>query len=562
MIHATRVNTGKISILIVLFLATATAARPADRSLTLVCDRDYPPLSFLEGGILRGFDPDLAQALAPLLGAEITVQSAPWAAALEDTASGKADILSGVIKTSGRESRLAFSIPYLEDNYVIFRRSDLAVKQLPDLQKARLIMLEGDAAIETWVVPNGLSDNMSTCSGFTEAFEALENGDADYTVSPRALGLDLVAQRNYQSIKIWGRPLFSSSFALAVKSENQALLARLNDAIIALSRNGTLARLEERWKTGVNITSYDTQRVPSWLPLVLVSVLSGAGILLFLIITLRRSLAEHKRRTSADRDILSAILDTGSDAIWWFDEEANMLGANARAIAAPPALQEEAIARARRLCTQCGDTLVPPATPDETDDDAPEAVRLEAGPTLHAPIIAVRRNMSRELYALKTSERELSTELALCHARLREITRYDPATGLLRRGALVDLLCDYADIARRRADTLKIAFIRVKDLRRLNSRYSHTAVDRMLERIASGIRSLLEENECAGTIHTAFYVLSAAQNNFEDRENLIPALEKLVREAGIPEDHPVDIAAIETSANTAEDILAALEGRG
>lgn len=534
-------------------------APAADQELTLVCDEDYPPLSYIDGGVLRGFDTELAEALAVRLGTTITVESAPWTEALERTAIGQADILSGVIKTAGRTSTLAFTIPYLEDNYVIFRRSDLIVKQLPDLQKARLIMLEGDAAIETWVIPNGLATNMRTCRGFSRAFEALELGEADYTIAPRALGLNLVSKRGYRSIQPWGRPLFSSSFALAVGIDKQVLLAELNDAIIALSRDGTLARLEDRWKTGVSITAYDTQRIPSWLPIVLVSLLSVAGLGLFLLFSIRRSLAEHKRRSSTDRDILRAILDTGNDAIWWFDEHAELLGSNARALATPRSLQEEARSQAKQFCARCSDPVFAQGR-DEDPDETTECTLLEAGPLVPFPIIVVRHNMSRELLALKTSERELSTELALCHARLREMARYDPNTGLLRRGALIDTLEEQADIARRRADTLKLTMLRIKDLRQLNRRFTHAKVDHMLETISHGIRTLLQEDEYAGTLHTACYVLGTTGHSDDDKEFVVSALRQLVHDAGIPKDHPVQIAAIELSAYNSIGILESLEG--
>ena len=64
--------------IVLLLLARSTECA----SLLFLGDKDYPPVAFLEDGVAKGMDVDLANALAGPLKREIRVELMDWAAIL------------------------------------------------------------------------------------------------------------------------------------------------------------------------------------------------------------------------------------------------------------------------------------------------------------------------------------------------------------------------------------------------------------------------------------------------------------------------------------------------
>src|SRR5688572_11810597 len=58
--------------------------------LVLVGNRDYPPLSYLENGLARGFDVDVARAVATKIGREVRIELMDWATARQRVLDGSA----------------------------------------------------------------------------------------------------------------------------------------------------------------------------------------------------------------------------------------------------------------------------------------------------------------------------------------------------------------------------------------------------------------------------------------------------------------------------------------
>src|SRR5215212_3153411 len=72
------------------------------KPITFLGDKDYPPIAYLEDGVAKGMDVDLARALGQRLQREVRIELMDWNLAQEKISRGEAD---GLLGTSITEER-------------------------------------------------------------------------------------------------------------------------------------------------------------------------------------------------------------------------------------------------------------------------------------------------------------------------------------------------------------------------------------------------------------------------------------------------------------------------
>lgn len=226
---------------------TQTEEPGTPQNLVFGMDQDYIPLSFLDDGEARGFDIDLVKALSLEMGVAITKKPDTWHRTLESLETGGVDAVSGIVKSAGRAENMDFSIPYLVESYTVFYRKNLSVT-LGSLEGFHGVILKGDIAIEKYVVPSGLSESVELVPTYSEAFQLIEQGKADYTIAPFSLGRYVLRDRGYQHVAESGRSLFSVAYRFGVEKGNQELLSTLNDALSSLIAKGKTKELSSTWQ--------------------------------------------------------------------------------------------------------------------------------------------------------------------------------------------------------------------------------------------------------------------------------------------------------------------------
>lgn len=83
---------------------------------------NYAPVLWEENGILVGIGADLARRIFDELGVAIRFEALPFRRALKYAETGKVDVLAGIYKTEDRESYIAYSEPFMDDEGVLFVR--------------------------------------------------------------------------------------------------------------------------------------------------------------------------------------------------------------------------------------------------------------------------------------------------------------------------------------------------------------------------------------------------------------------------------------------------------
>jgi polar amino acid transport system substrate-binding protein len=141
-----RLGSRLIGLLLVAFLSS-TVGGSAIGASTLTLDdvkkhgvlqvgmnADYPPWEYNEGGIIKGFDPDLIQILASRLGVKAQIIDTEWAGVIPALYAGKFDVvISAMAITKERSEKVNFTSPYAESTSHIAVLASSPFKKVEDL---------------------------------------------------------------------------------------------------------------------------------------------------------------------------------------------------------------------------------------------------------------------------------------------------------------------------------------------------------------------------------------------------------------------------------------------
>ena len=99
-------------------------AATADCTLTMGWD-PWEPYHYLDiGGVVRGVDVELVTAVATACGCSVDLVRDDFAALLTKLKAGEVDVLTGATATPDREVYASFSVPYRDEKFQLFVRSE------------------------------------------------------------------------------------------------------------------------------------------------------------------------------------------------------------------------------------------------------------------------------------------------------------------------------------------------------------------------------------------------------------------------------------------------------
>jgi polar amino acid transport system substrate-binding protein len=195
---------------------------------------------------LVGFEVELAELLAKKLGTTSQPVAAPWDKLLELLARGDFDLALNGIEVADEKKRVALlSRPYFASAEVLtVRRSDpTAPRSLEALKGKRVGTLPGSLAER--IAHRFEADVRTYEGGQDEIYEDLKLGRTD------AVLLDETIARYYgeldEAFETVRGDFGVVDYAVAVRLGDTARLEAINAALEALTREGALRRLYERW---------------------------------------------------------------------------------------------------------------------------------------------------------------------------------------------------------------------------------------------------------------------------------------------------------------------------
>lgn len=233
--------------------AAATAAdlaaikqRGALRVLGVPDDKEGDFLA-MKNGTPAGFDVEILLAFARSEGVKLElVPVAEWAALGPALAADKGDVIAGRYTASpARAQRYAFTDEVFPTRTVVVTRKPHApVKTLDQLAKERVGTIRGTSLAEAALaagIPASRLDDSIVSGGLSDALKA-----GKITAAVWAVEGAIICQRRDPELELGAFLGPAQSLAYAVRFEDKALLAALNEHVRSLRKTGAWHRLVEK----------------------------------------------------------------------------------------------------------------------------------------------------------------------------------------------------------------------------------------------------------------------------------------------------------------------------
>lgn len=218
-------------------------------TLTVGTSAEYEPFEYMEDGEYKGFDLDLAAAIADELGLELKIENVDFDGIVAGVASGvKYDVgIAAITATPDRKKEVDFTESYYMDDQAIVTMGDNADITGDNYTEALnaagvKIAVQSGSTAETFAKENFPDAELVPFKNATDCFAAVQSNQAVALVTNRSVAAQMVASA-YDNMQVVKQISTGEEYAIAVNKDNAALKDKLNEVLDALTEDGTVDSL-------------------------------------------------------------------------------------------------------------------------------------------------------------------------------------------------------------------------------------------------------------------------------------------------------------------------------
>ena len=231
------------------FTAAFTASAAESARLTILTE-ESPPLNFLRNGEVGGLATEVVRALAKRTGTDASIRLVPWKEGYQALQERRDVALFSTVMTPARKPLFQWVGPLavLDTNLYTRRGSGIAIANLDDARKLgrvatvakyyseQILQQEGFANVRSY------PDRVATVRALLDGkVAALASSNLGMPAALETAGASMDAVENAFTLST---DLFYIAFA---KDASPALVARWQEALDAMKRDGTFAGIYARW---------------------------------------------------------------------------------------------------------------------------------------------------------------------------------------------------------------------------------------------------------------------------------------------------------------------------
>ncbi|MDN3568118.1 transporter substrate-binding domain-containing protein [Paeniroseomonas aquatica] len=229
---------------------TVGPANSGQPPLRCAVDGTFAPHAFpsLSGGV-QGFQVDLFAEVAKKLNRQLVIDSASFSGLIPAMNAGRYDFLCApTTVTPERAANLLFTEGYLWTELQFgIKRGNPPIRSEEEL-RGKTISVNKGTPYEAWVNANRERLNLTLLAFDTQpdAVQAVLQGRAYANLSGNTV-IRYSASRTPQYVADFVLPGTRFHWATPLRQDNQAMRNQLEEAIECLKKDGTVARLSEKW---------------------------------------------------------------------------------------------------------------------------------------------------------------------------------------------------------------------------------------------------------------------------------------------------------------------------
>lgn len=220
----------------------------AAETLNIGAYPNNPPFEFKNAsGTFEGFEVEVATEAAKRAGLTVNIADYGFQALFSAIASKRIDVaISSITITPERLKTLSFTQPYYDSDMGIAVKDGSPIKAIADLKGKTVGVLSGSTG-EKWAKEHQASDGIADVKGYNTQQDVLLDlnaGRIDAVVSD-------VPGMQYAFSKMKGmnvaiRIKTGEEYGLML-AKDSPFLGKLNDALTAMKKDGTLAAIHKKW---------------------------------------------------------------------------------------------------------------------------------------------------------------------------------------------------------------------------------------------------------------------------------------------------------------------------
>lgn len=239
-----------LTVFAILTGCSSNGAKDKDNEIIIGVDDKFAPLGFRDkDNNLVGFDIDYARAAVEKMGKTPKFQPIDWKTKESELSSGRIDLIwNGYTITDKRKEMVLFTKPYLANAQVIAIKADSEIKSLDDLT-GKVVGLQGLSSASDALDASPIKDKIKSVSEYADnvlALSDLKAGRVDAVIIDEVV-IDYYMSQEEGTYKLLDETLAPEEYGIGVKKGNDQLLNDLQKALDELSKDGTAAKISEKW---------------------------------------------------------------------------------------------------------------------------------------------------------------------------------------------------------------------------------------------------------------------------------------------------------------------------
>ena len=207
----------------------------------------YPPFNFVDDkNHLTGFDVEIGQAVAKRIGIKATPLSTAWDGIIAGLLANKYELICGSMAiTEERLKSIDFSDPYYRSGAQLFVKKGSPIKSVADLKGKKVGVTLG-TTYEKWVRANISGADVRTYKGVPDMILEVGYGRIEGFITDKIVGA-LAIKKKGVPISLAGDLLYEEKMGIALRQNNPALKAAINDGLAAIKKDGTYRTISMKW---------------------------------------------------------------------------------------------------------------------------------------------------------------------------------------------------------------------------------------------------------------------------------------------------------------------------
>lgn len=214
---------------------------------------DYQPMSYLdpETGKYVGFDAELAEDLAAVLGVDIEYVPTSWPTLTEDTLAGKFDLaICGITVTDARKEAALMSNGYLENGKTVLCRAEDAGKyiSLEAINRPEVRVMENPGGLNEKFARENLPEATLIIHDVNQEIPGLvAAGEADVMITEVMEAGYYTGKDQRLAAPLIHEPFTQGELGVLMPKGNEELLAYVNEFLAAEKESGRMDELAEKY---------------------------------------------------------------------------------------------------------------------------------------------------------------------------------------------------------------------------------------------------------------------------------------------------------------------------